>query len=62
MKDGIYIAGLDTISAKVIEINVTSPCFFIKEINNFYNIELHKIIVDKLESFIIQKKNQNQLV
>lgn len=62
MKDGIYIAGLDTISTKIIEINVTSPCFFIKEINNFYNIELHKIIVDKLESFIIQKKTQNQLV
>ncbi len=62
MNDGIYIAGLDTISAKMIEINVTSPCFFIKEINNFYNIELHKIIVDKLESFIIQKKNGNQLV
>ena len=62
MDDGIYIAGLGTISAKIIEINVTSPCFFIKEINNFYNIELHKIIVDKLENFIIQKKNQNQLV
>ncbi|MBR1977158.1 hypothetical protein IKA15_02645 [bacterium] len=62
MNDGIYIAGLDTISAKIIEINVTSPCFFIKEINNFYNIELHKIIVDKLENFIIQKKKLNQLV
>ena len=30
--DGIYLAGLDVIDGKIIEINITSPCFFIKEI------------------------------
>lgn len=36
----IVMAGLDVIGNKVIEINVTSPCYFIKEINNIYNINL----------------------
>ena len=31
---GIKMAGLDVINGKIIEINVTSPCYFIKEINN----------------------------
>lgn len=39
---GIEMAGLDVIGNKVIEINVTSPCYFIKEINNIYNINLEK--------------------
>ena len=29
-QDGIYLAGLDVIDGKIIEINITSPCFFIK--------------------------------
>lgn len=45
---GIVAAGLDIIDKKVIEINVTSPCYFIKEINSAYNISLEKIICDKL--------------
>ncbi len=43
---GIYMAGLDVIDGKIIEINVTSPCYFIKEVNAFFNINLEKIICD----------------
>lgn len=50
-KDGIYTAGLDVIDGKIIEINITSPCFFIKEINEFYNINFERIITDKIESY-----------
>ena len=52
LDDGVVMAGLDTIDAKTIEINITSPCFFIKEINSLYGIKLEKIIVDKLENYI----------
>ena len=45
---GIYMAGLDVIDGKIIEINVTSPCYFIKEINSLYNVELEKEICDFL--------------
>lgn len=45
---GIEMAGLDVIEGKIIEINVTSPCYFIKEINNLYNTSLHKKIGDYL--------------
>ena len=45
---GISMAGLDVIDNKIIEINVTSPCYFIKEINNAYNINLEKDICDFL--------------
>ena len=50
-QDGIYLAGLDVIDGKIIEINLTSPCFFIKEINELFNINFEKIIVDKIESY-----------
>ena len=43
---GIEMAGLDVINQKIIEVNVTSPCYFIKEINNIYNIQLEKALVD----------------
>ena len=45
---GIPMAGLDVIDGKIIEINVTSPCYFIKEINNLYSICLEKEICDFL--------------
>lgn len=48
---GIYMAGLDVIDGKIIEINVTSPCYFIKEINAHFGCELEKEIVD----YITQK-------
>ena len=45
---GIPMAGLDVIDGKIIEVNVTSPCYFIKEINNYYNVNLEKEICDFL--------------
>lgn len=41
---GIEMAGLDVIDNKIIEINVTSPCYFIKEINSIYNVHLEEEI------------------
>ena len=40
------MAGLDVIDEKIIEVNVTSPCYFIKEINNYFSVNLEKGIVD----------------
>ena len=48
---GIKMAGLDVINGKIIEVNVTSPCYFIKEINSVYNIHLEDEICD----FILTK-------
>ena len=45
---GIKMAGLDVIDGKIIEVNVTSPCYFIKEINGMYNIHLEDEICDFL--------------
>ena len=45
---GIVMAGLDVINNKVIEINVTSPCYFIKEINAIYNCSLEKELANYL--------------
>ena len=52
LDDGIYMAGLDVIDDKIIEINITSPCFFINEINSLYNINFEKIIFEKTEKLI----------
>ena len=41
---GISMAGLDVIDGRIIEVNVTSPCYFIREINGVYNINLEKEI------------------
>lgn len=54
---GICMAGLDVIDGKIIEINVTSPCYFIKEINNHFGCELEKEMTD----FIINKVNTGSL-
>jgi glutathione synthase len=48
---GIELAGLDVINQKIIEVNVTSPCYFIKEINNAYNINLEETISDYLLTY-----------
>lgn len=48
LSDGVYIAGLDVIDGKIIEINITSPCFFINEINSLYNINFENIVTDKI--------------
>lgn len=42
----IPLAGLDVIDEQIIEVNVTSPCYFIKEINNYFSTNLEKKIAD----------------
>lgn len=51
-KKGLYLVGLDVISEKVIEINVTSPCYFIREINHNYGIHFEDKIMACLEEII----------
>ncbi len=50
--DGVYLAGLDVIAGKIIEINITSPCFFINEINEIFSINFEKMIVDRIEEYV----------
>lgn len=50
---GIYMAGLDVIDGKIIEINVTSPCYFIKEINNHFNCDIENKILDFILSTVM---------
>lgn len=45
-KMGLPFVGLDVIDEKIIEINVTSPCYFIKETNFHHGVELEKKIAD----------------
>ena len=45
---GISMAGLDVIDEQIIEINVTSPCYFIKEINNYFSTNIEKKIVREI--------------
>lgn len=56
---GIVMAGLDVIDEQIIEVNVTSACFFIKEINNYFSTNLEKKIVDCLLNL---KRHSNILV
>lgn len=51
-KRGLFLVGLDVINEKVIEINVTSPCYFIREINQHYGIHFEEKIMDCLEGMI----------
>lgn len=46
---GLPLVGLDVIEGKIIEINVTSPCYFIREINHHFGIKLEDEIVDYIE-------------
>lgn len=48
---GIQMAGLDVIDGRIIEVNVTSPCYFIKEIDGLYKTNLEHEICD----FILQE-------
>lgn len=56
------MAGLDVINEQIIEINVTSPCYFIKEINNYFSTNLEKKIanytLNTLRSVNINKESQ----
>lgn len=48
---GLSMVGLDVIDGKIIEINVTSPCYFIREINQHLNINFEKTLIDYLITF-----------
>ena len=37
---GIYMAGLDVIEGNIIEVNVTSPCYFIREIDKNFDVNI----------------------
>lgn len=54
-KMGLYMTGLDVIDGKIIEINVTSPCYFIREINELNGIRFQDILMEKLINFIDYK-------
>ena len=49
---GLYLVGLDVINEKVIETNVTSPCYFIREINQHYGIHFEDKIMENIEQII----------
>ncbi len=52
------MAGLDVIDGKIIEVNVTSPCYFIREINNHFGCHIEDTVVD----YIISKVQASNLV
>ena len=56
---GIYMAGLDVVDGQIIEINVTSPCYFIKEINNAFCTNIEKKICDYIISLVDGKELVN---
>lgn len=49
---GLYMVGLDMIDGYVIEINVTSPCYFIEEINTQNKIHFQDVFMKKLLNLI----------
>ena len=53
---GIYMAGLDLLEEKIIEINITSPCYFIREINNLYGVKFEKKIMNYLQNKVGMSK------
>lgn len=55
---GIYMAGLDVIDEKIIEVNVTSPCYFIREINNHFGCHIE----DKITNYILEKAKDINLL
>lgn len=57
-KMGLPLVGLDVIDEKIIEINVTSPCYFIKEVNKHHNVQLEK----KITRFILSQVYSKVLV
>lgn len=54
-KLGLPLVGLDVIDEKIIEINVTSPCYFIKEVNGHFRCNLEKKITDFILSQLYAK-------
>lgn len=61
-KLGLPMVGLDVIDEKIIEINVTSPCYFIKETNYHHGVQLEKKITEFILSTLVKKLRQCQSV
>ncbi len=59
--EGLYMAGLDVIDGRILEINVTSPCYFIRENNAFFDIHLEKIICNFFEKELYTNSHQKLL-
>jgi len=59
-KKELYLTGLDVIDEKIIEINVTSPCYFIREINNAYGIHFEEKIMEDTIALINIKLGQDE--
>lgn len=45
---GIFMTALDLIAEKVTEINVTSPCYFFREMNRLHEIKFNEIVFNDL--------------
>ena len=54
----LYMAGLDVIDGKIIEVNVTSPCYFIREINAHNHEKFQNVLMEKLINLIEQKQGK----
>lgn len=42
------MAGLDVIEGKIIEVNVTSPCYFIREIDRNFDVNIENEIAESI--------------
>lgn len=54
----LYMVGLDVIDGKIIEINVTSPCYFIREINAHNEERFQDVLMEKLTELIEYKQGK----
>ena len=54
----LYMAGLDVADGKIMEINITSPCYFIREINAHNNECFQNILMEKLIDLIELKQGK----
>lgn len=61
-KLNIYLIGIDVIDEKITEINITSPCYFIKEINELYNTKFEDKLMTDMLNLIDNYFSQNKTV
>lgn len=52
------MVGLDVIDGKIIEINVTCPCYFIREINNHFKCHVENEIINYIEDKVREFKSE----
>ena len=54
----LYMVGLDVADGKIMEVNVTSPCYFIREINAHNCEKFQDVLMDKLIELIELKQGK----